>query len=285
MISSPGNPQIINNPAGHETFRYLFRDSIYRSLLPVLDEYCNSLPDATQVAMAIRLIEIALPAWETHVTEHPGDLDRINTLITKDHWVRGGAHQVVKPLPRVSLLELKRTIDAGASLKDNPILQSQFATFMEPLTIPAWDEIFPLPSGLPFTAVWNLLTYLFLRKVTKANETHVYMAINQACDAILQKQFLSSGELDHLLKEYEHFQATPLVDNVTESSPRSAECLSFSIETMFASSFRKIPANCPLCGSRDISEEPVGIEFTRMHCNACGNDVLCDDWQLDDWYR
>jgi hypothetical protein len=44
-------------------------------------------------------------------------------------------------------------------------------------------------------------------------------------------------------------------------------------------------ARCPECGSSNVTDEPVHIEFTRMHCNACGNDDLCDVWQLDDWYR
>ncbi len=251
----------------------------------MLDEYCNSLPEATQVAMAIRLIEVALPAWETHVTEHPGDLERVNGLITKDHYVRGGAHQLVKVLPRVAVIELKQTITAGASLKANPILKGQLATFMEPLTIPAWDDILPSPARLAFTAVFNLMTFLLFRRVTQDNETHLYVAINQACDAIMQEKFLSQDELNRVLKEYEHLQGPPLVGNVTASEPPSLEPQSLSIHTMFASSFREVPANCPLCGSRDISEEPVHIEFTQMHCNACGNDDLCDNWQLDDWYR
>ncbi len=250
----------------------------------MLDEFCNKLPEATQVALAIRLIEVALPAWETHVTEHPGDLERVNALITKDHYVQGGAHQVVKALPRVALGELKDTIAAKANLKGNAILNSQLASIMEPLTLPAWDEIFPSPVRLAFTAVFNLLTFLLFRRVNEDNETTVYVAINQACDAIMQKKFLSMDELNHLLNEYEHVQAPPLVGN-TQPGDQPQQAPSFSIHSMFASSFRDLPANCPLCGSRDVSQEPVHIEFTKMKCNACGNEDLCDDWQLDEWYR
>ncbi len=247
----------------------------------MLDEYCNKLPEATQVVMAIRLIEIVLPAWEKYVAGHPGILKQVNDLITKDHWVQGGAHHIAEDLPRAALLEMKSTIEAGKSARANAVLKDYLATFMEPLTIPAWEKIFQSPVRLVFTAVFNLLAFLLFKKVTPSNETHVYVAINQACDAILQKHVLSQEELERLLKEYEHVQAPPL----DESESKDAGNLPMSIENMFASSFQKRAAHCPVCGSLDISQEAVHIEFTRMHCNACGNDDICDVWQLDDWYR
>ncbi len=236
------------------------------------------------MALAIKLIEIALPAWETHVTEHPADLERVNKLITKEHYVQGGAHEVVKVLPRVAVLELKQTIKEGTNLKGNSILQGQLAKIMEPLTIATWDAIMPSPARLAFTAVFNLLTFLLFRRMTPNNETHVYVAINQACDAILQKQFLSLNELEELLKQYEHVQAPPLIGNVTDAPGQPAASPSRSGGNMFASSLRKNSAHCPRCGSRAVSEEAVGIEFTRMRCSACGNDDTCDVWQLDEWY-
>lgn len=48
---------------------------------------------------------------------------------------------------------------------------------------------------------------------------------------------------------------------------------------MFASIYRnEIHASCPECGSSNVSEEPLGIEITGMHCNACGNDDTCEVW-------
>ncbi len=247
----------------------------------MLDEYCNSLPEATQVALAIHLIEFAIPAWETYVAKRPGVLKQVNDLITKDHWVQGVAHHIAEDLPRAAVLEIKRTIAAGNSAKANPVLKDYLATFMEPLTIPAWETIFQSPVRLVFTAVFNLLAFLLLKKVTPANETHVYVAINQACDAILQKHLLSLEELERLLKEYEHVEAQPLV----EGEMKDGGGLAMSLENMFASSLGKRPPHCPVCGALNVSTEPVHIEFTRMHCNACGNDDICDEWQLDEWYR
>ncbi len=249
----------------------------------MLDEFCNKLPEATQVALAIRRIEVALPAWEKRVTKHPGDLEKVNALITKDHWVQGGAHQIVAALPRAAINELKATIAAGANLSGNSILQGQLATLMEPLTIPAWESIIPSHARLAFTAVFNLLTFLLSKRVTPDNETHVYVAINQACDAILQRQFLSLEALEAVLKEYEHLKAPALVGNVNanEKLPPPHE---LSVGGMFASTTKENHAHCPLCGSQDVSEVGGWYEFTEMHCYACGYDQYCDDYQLDKWY-
>ena len=38
---------------------------------------------------------------------------------------------------------------------------------------------------------------------------------------------------------------------------------------------------CPRCGSIDAGGvEPIGIEFTRMRCGACGYEEVCDVWQM-----
>ena len=42
---------------------------------------------------------------------------------------------------------------------------------------------------------------------------------------------------------------------------------------------------CPSCHSSDVRAEALWIEFTRMHCDACGNDDVCDEYQLSSWYR
>ncbi len=46
-----------------------------------------------------------------------------------------------------------------------------------------------------------------------------------------------------------------------------------------------IVVRCPRCGSLDAgSVEPVGIEFDRMRCGACGHEQICDVWQISmDW--
>jgi hypothetical protein len=43
-------------------------------------------------------------------------------------------------------------------------------------------------------------------------------------------------------------------------------------------------ARCPKCRSTNVAPGEGWMEFTRMKCNACGNEELADDYQLEDWY-
>nr|MDO8088144.1 hypothetical protein [Candidatus Sigynarchaeum springense] len=252
----------------------------------MLDEYCKSLPEHAQVAMSMQLIEIVLPTWEKHVTEHPDDLARVNALVTEKHKIFGGLAKVAASLPRAAVNELKKMIASGRDLASSSSLRHYLATFMQPLTNPDWDGVLPEPVGLVFTATWNLLTYLLLRQKTKEGETHVYVAINQACDAILREKLLSQGELDRVLEEYRGFKGKPLVNSAREANKKEEGSTFPSIRRLFASMYsNEIQASCPECGSSNVSEEPLGIEFAVMKCHDCGNEDTCDVWQLDDWYR
>jgi hypothetical protein len=47
---------------------------------------------------------------------------------------------------------------------------------------------------------------------------------------------------------------------------------------------RQTVVRCPQCGSTDAGEIDGMLEFTRMRCNSCGHEDLCDDYQIkDDW--
>jgi hypothetical protein len=252
----------------------------------MLDEYCDSLPEHAQVAMCMRLLEIGLPIWEKHVGQHPDDLAKVNALITAEHRVHSGLDKVAASLPRSALHELQAMIDAGKDINASSSLKRYLATFMEPLTNPAWDDALPLSVRLVFTATWNLLTYLLYTKKNQEGETHVYVAVNQACDAISREQLLSQADLEKVLQEYKAYKGISLVNTAQAASMRKEGSVFPSVRQMFPSMYKgEAHAACPACGSSDVQEEPVWIEFTRMHCNACGNDETCDVWQLDDWYR
>ncbi len=252
----------------------------------MLDEYCNSLPEHAQVAMSMRLIEIVLPIWEAHVAQHPDDLAKVNALITAEHRVHGGLAKVAASLPRSALHELQMVIAARRDLNTSSSLRRYLATFMEPLTSQAWDDVLPLSVRLVFTATWNLLTFLLFTQKTKEGETHVYVAVNQACDAILREKVLSQDSLDRVLEEYKDYQGNPLINSARKAKEQKDGSVFPSVRQLFPSMYKsETQPACPECGSSNVQEEPVGIEFTRMHCIACGNDDTCDVWQLDDWYR
>ncbi len=251
----------------------------------MLDEYCNSLPEHAQVAMSMRLIDVVLPIWELHVAQHPDDLAKVNALITAEHKIRDGLAKIAASLPRSALQELQKMIAAKRDLNSSSSLRRYLATFMEPLTNPAWDDALPLSVRLVFTATWNLLTYLLFKRKTEEGETHVYIAVNQACDAIMREKVLSQADLERVLQEYKNYKGNPIVSSAREANEEKGGSTFPSVRQMFRSIYRgEVQASCPECGSSDVTEEPVGIEFTRMRCIACGNDDLCDVWQLDEWY-
>jgi hypothetical protein len=237
----------------------------------MLEEYCRSLPVGTQVAIAIRLIEMALPIWIKHVAVNPDQLKRASALIGELNKVQNGAHEISPDFPQTALQVLKRIIDAGKKVADSTTLKQHLATSMEPLTNQGWDGVLPLSVRLVFTAVFNLLTFLLLTRVTQNNENHVYVAINQACDAILREKILSKDELEQVLTSFKSFNPS----KVESSLP--ADFLSIP-ESRTSSHGR-----CSKCGSPDAYEDGGWYEFTKIHCPSCGHDEYIDEYELDRW--
>jgi len=172
-------------------------------------------------------------------------------------------------------------------------MKGHMATFMEPITNPAWDDVLPLSTRLVFTSVFNVLAFLLMHRYTQANEPHIYVAINQACDAILRENFLSKDELETVLQEYKDYShglegellsADDQVKEVdTHDGPPPAS-VDAALERFLRAVQRKNP-HCPKCGSHDVRETGGAYEFTSMRCDTCGNeDEMMDCWELDEWY-
>nr|MDO8109917.1 hypothetical protein [Candidatus Sigynarchaeota archaeon] len=261
-----------------------------------LEEYCNSLPENALVAICIRLIEIAMPVWDQHVNHFPDQVVKVNALIGSDNCVQNGAHKINPELPKQAIGQLKRAIAVRTDFHESLVLKRYLATFVEPLTNPGWDDVLPLSVRLVYTAVYNLFTFLVFTRFSPSNESHINVAINQACDAIMREKLLSKEDLDRVLHEYESYDSTEMERaQVPDTSPgQAAEATSDPLEEpepsmvhrMFASSFKKpSDARCPKCGSAKVHSAPVGIEFTQMHCDFCGYDDIADVWELDEWYR
>ncbi|MFX0101232.1 MAG: hypothetical protein ACFFCS_16785 [Candidatus Hodarchaeota archaeon] len=241
----------------------------------MLEDFCNSLPDNAQVAIGIRLIKLILPVWEDYMVKHPEQLKRANELIKKENYVQGGAHKIEIDLPRLALEEVETSLGSGASLGENKRLKSYMATFMEPLTNSSWEDMLPDSIQLVFTSVWNVITFLIFRRVTESNETHIYVAINQACDVILREKLLSKVELEEILLEFESMLDSGVKypvgfddkeDNNEEDDSSSG-------------------ARCPSCGLRGMYAADGSYEFTKMVCPSCGYEEWMDEWQVDDLYR
>jgi len=259
----------------------------------MLDDYCNSLPDRAQVALSLRLIRTALPAWESYMAAHPDQVDAVNALIREEHFVKGGAHRIDPGLPRQALLDIEQKLAARVALINSPTMKGHMATIMEPLTNPAWDDVLPLSVRLVYTSVFNVLAFLLMHRFANEDESHIYVAINQACDAILREQFLSKDELENVLQEYKDYapgsegELLSADDQVKEDETHEELPLASvdaALQRFLRAVQRKNP-HCPKCSSPDVRETGGFIEFTSMRCDACGyEDTMIDCWELDEWY-
>ena len=193
----------------------------------MLDEYCNSLSDEAQLEIAIRLGKQVLPVWEKHFTEKPGDIENLNALIEDSNRVKGGAKYIDVDFPKRALEKIERSLENARkkdgkpvpNMKSDATLSPLLATSMQPLTNPQWDETLPYPVRLVFTLVWNIVTWILFRRSTDANETHIYVAINQAADALMSESILTVEQINEILREYQNETRKNDEDSLWEKAP------------------------------------------------------------------
>jgi hypothetical protein len=89
-------------------------------------------------------------------------------------------------------------------MKSDATLTPMLHTCMQPLQNQNWDSALPRYVRLVFTSVFNILVWILYRRQTPEYETHIYVAINQASDVILQKSILTNMAWNQLLYGYEN---------------------------------------------------------------------------------
>ncbi len=249
-----------------------------------LEETVASLPGAGQANLAFDLLEIALPAWSEHAQEHPEDLQAVSALMDDAHRAPTGARIIAAGILSEIVSALRSAVTSGQDLKSNRLLRSYLATVMQPLTNPAWEDKLTPPLRLIFTSVFNLLTALIYRRAAESGESHIYVSINQSCDAILQLELRSLEELHAIIQKHTQSSNDGAADPLVQEDNPAIEGGN-DFYSSFLNSFKREYCRCPVCGSTRIQETPVGIEFTGMFCESCGNNDPClDVYQLDEWY-
>ncbi|MBL8994834.1 MAG: hypothetical protein JNM63_15920 [Spirochaetia bacterium] len=174
----------------------------------MLDEYCRTLTDEAQVRLAIRLIRLALPIWENYLERSPGELEKIHALAGAVDPVKG-ASQVTASFPGTALLEVEKSLAEGKLPRENETLQGYLGTVVQPLTNPLWENTLTQSVRLVYHAVFNVLTFLGLHRSNASGETHIGVAINQACDALLREKRFTTDGLNAILLEYQNEKRKP----------------------------------------------------------------------------
>lgn len=178
----------------------------------MLDEFLQTLSNEAQLKIALRLTRLALPVWQQYFTENPGKLAEVNALVTDSNRVAGAYKEIGSDLPEKALVEMEKAYAAARSrsqrpatvMKEHVPLSPVLYTFLGPLTNKRWDDTLPNSVRLVFTAVWNILTWLLYRERNDAGETHIYISVNQAADALMSEKLKSVDEINAILTEYAH---------------------------------------------------------------------------------
>ncbi len=177
----------------------------------MLDAFCHTLSDEAQLKIAIRLGNMAMPVWDKYINENPTSLDKINSLFEDALKVKGEARKIDAAFPGRALEKIERSRKSAsdknsqhpvAAMKSDATLSPMLATIMQPLRNPQWDNVLPESVKLAYTLVFNILVWILYRRRTDHNETHIYVAINQAADILLREAILSADDINKILQEY-----------------------------------------------------------------------------------
>lgn len=193
----------------------------------MLDEFLAKLSDEAQLRIALRLIRLALPVWQNHISAHPADVEKINALIAAENTVTGEIRPIDADLPIRYLAKIEHSYAQAQGRGKNPIplmkgdvlLGPLLGKIMQALTSAKWDDTLPYSVRLVYTSVWNVLTWLLFRRLSYSEETHICVAINQAADALMTEKICSVDEINALLNEYSGFIRAASEDAEWENAP------------------------------------------------------------------
>lgn len=192
----------------------------------MLDEYCNKLSDAAQLKIALRLGKLVLPVWSNYFSEHADAIEKVNALVISSNRMQSGAKQIKVDFPAQALEIIEKSYEKAAkdrlpvaAMRKDPQLPALLATSMQPLTNPDWDDTLPYTVRLVFTSVWNILTWIAFRQKNNSDETHIYVAINQAADALMSEKILTVKQIDAMLLEYKDETRGADEDATWQASP------------------------------------------------------------------
>jgi hypothetical protein len=159
-----------------------------------LQQYIESLSKEKQFDIAIRLTKAALPLWDKYADKN--ELTYQDTVVGLHHSVdRQLLQKTINTVEQfVASNIIKRTIIKNVDLLS---LDRQFSDPIVALQDTDWE----LPNEVErtFYAVHNLLNASLGQEKTAFNETTIYVAINQAVDALSSSNTMTAEEIRNIL--------------------------------------------------------------------------------------
>lgn len=207
----------------------------------MLEDFCNSLSDQAQLKIALRFAKLAMTVWEKHFDENPDAIKKLNGLIGESNHIQGGAKNIDVKFPIRAIEKIERSYKKLKSsgkypislMKSDGTLSPIFKTATQPLTNSEWDDAFPYTVRLCFTLVWNILSWVLFKRKNEANETHIYVACNQAVDVLISEKILRINEIEGILNEHKNDLRSEKEEIAWEKAPQVEEHERLSTEEVY----------------------------------------------------
>ncbi|MBN2736063.1 MAG: hypothetical protein JXR70_03720 [Spirochaetales bacterium] len=217
----------------------------------MLEEFCGQLSDKAQLKLALRLINTALPLWNEHFLLYSEAENNLNQLITPQTKVPGAESYIKADFVENTLWILEKNLEQASSqkfpvfqMKQEPSLLSLWATATQVLLHSDWNITLPTIPKLVFTALWNVLAWICLRQKNNCNQTHVFVAISQAADALISGNILLPENIESLCSEYNSQPRSPEEDEAWIGEGQGCES-DFEIHEIYQKIIGKSPVKDP----------------------------------------
>jgi len=157
-----------------------------------LMDFVNGLDEEHQYALALALVEKALPLWEDYSSKN--SMEYFDSVV--------GMHHVINKdmVPRTLELVKKELANRNSQLNDLRLLKKEF---VEPL-VALQDSDWELPNAVQrtFYAASNLVEKVLGESTTPFDEPLIYVVINQAFDALISANVFTVDQANGFLRDF-----------------------------------------------------------------------------------
>lgn len=163
-----------------------------------LEDAVEALREEQQYALAIELLELALPIWKQFVQNPETDLQYLispfHGIGDVDPNIVANAIQLIKKRQQPHSTQERQEIETS--------IKAELEAYAEHnMGIDDWELDIKLIPQLVFHAAFNMLAHT-REKLTPSKELHIYVSINKSVDALIREKLLDWDAVRVILQRY-----------------------------------------------------------------------------------